>query len=170
MSKRTINAIVAVDNKWGIGKNGDMPWPRLSEDLKRFKKLTSNSLVLMGKNTWLSLPKKPLPDRDNIVISRTLDEDFAIKMDGEAKNIITKLKSITEKDIWIIGGADIYQQFLPLCHSVHITKIHENYDCDTRFPEITLSRHFMRDYIEEAIVDNDVTTHYEIWEKYDSFN
>lgn len=170
MSKRTINAIVAVDNKWGIGKNGDMPWPKLSEDLKRFKKLTSNSLVLMGKNTWLSLPKKPLPDRDNIVISRTLDEDFAIKMEGEAKNIITKLKSITEKDIWIIGGADIYQQFLPFCHSVHITKIHGNYDCDTRFPEITLSRHFAKDYIEEAIVDNDVTTHYEIWEKYDSFN
>lgn len=170
MSNRKIGAIVAVDEKWGIGKNGDMPWPRLSEDLKRFKNLTTNSMIVMGKNTWLSLPKRPLPSRENIVISKTLDDDFAIKIGGEAKTIITKLKQATDKDIWIIGGAEIYRQFLPFCHSVHITRIQGDYGCDTKFPEIILSRNFVRDYIEDTILDNDVETQYEIWEKYDTFN
>ncbi len=167
---RKVNAIVAVDDHWGIGKDGTMPWPYLSDDLARFKKLTDNSMIVMGKNTWLSLPKRPLPNRDNIVVSRTLDDNFVIKVHGDSKAIITKLKQATESDIWIIGGAEIYRQFLPFCNSVYITKIYGDYDCDTKFPEAVLTRYFSLDYIEDSIVDNDVEIHYEIWEKHDSFN
>lgn len=162
---RKINAIVAVDDHWGIGKDGTMPWPHLSEDLKRFKELTDGAMIVMGKNTWLSLPKRPLPNRENIIVSRTLDDDFAIKMSGDPKAIITKLKQATESDIWIIGGAEIYRQFLPFCHSVYITRVDGDYDCDTKFPEAILQRHFVLDYIEDDIVDNDVIIRYEIWEK-----
>ncbi len=162
---RKINAIVAVDDHWGIGKDGTMPWPHLSEDLKRFKELTDGAMIVMGKNTWLSLPKRPLPNRENIIVSRTLDDDFAIKMSGDPKAIITKLKQATESDIWIIGGAEIYRQFLPFCHSVYITRVDGDYDCDTKFPEAILQRHFVLDYIEDDIVDNDVVIRYEIWEK-----
>jgi len=88
---RRINAIVAVDEHWGIGKDGTMPWPHLSEDLKRFKKLTDGSMIVMGKNTWLSLPKRPLPGRENVVISRTLDDDSVITVSGDPKTIINKL-------------------------------------------------------------------------------
>jgi len=165
-----INAIVAVDNKWGIGLDGKMPWPNLSEDLKRFKSLTSGSFVVMGKNTWLGLPKRPLPNRDNIVVTNTLDDNYVIKMKGNAKNIVNKLKSLSKSDIWIIGGEDIYRQFLPFCDTVHLTFIHKNFNCDTRFPEAILKRYFIEDYVEHTILDNDVETHYEIWEKHDSFN
>jgi len=169
MSKK-VNAIVAVDSKWGIGLDGTMPWPKLTEDLKKFKEITSGSMIVMGKNTWLSLPVKPLPNRENIVVTRTLEDDFAIKVQGDAKTIITKLKSIAEKDIWIIGGAEIYRQFLPFCNTVHITFVHDAFGCDTKFPEPILKRYFVQDYVEDTILDNDVITHYEIWEKYDSFN
>lgn len=167
---RRINAIVAVDEHWGIGKDGTMPWPTLSEDLKRFKKLTDGSLIVMGKNTWLSLPKRPLPGRDNVVVSRTLDDDSVIVLSGDPKTIINKLKQQTDKDIWIIGGADIYRQFLPFCHSVYITRIDGDFNCDTKFPEAALTRRFVLDYIEDGILDNDILTTYEIWEKDDIFN
>jgi dihydrofolate reductase len=168
--KRSINAIVAVDEQWGIGKDNNMPWPRLEEDLKRFKTFTDSEMIVMGKNTWLSLPKRPLPNRQNVVISRTLKDDAAIVMSGDAKSIITKLKQLTDKDIWIIGGEQIYKQFLPFCNSVYITQIHDDFDCDTHFPEVLLNRHFVIDYSENSILDNDVETHYEIWEKDDIFN
>lgn len=167
---RKINAIVAVDDQWGIGKDGTMPWPHLAEDLKRFKQLTDGAMIVMGKNTWLSLPKRPLPNRDNIIVSRTLEDDFAIKVSGDPKAIITKLKQATDEDIWIIGGEEIYRQFLPFCNTVYITRIHGDYECDTRFPEAILDRHFVIDYIEASIVDNEVEIHYEIWEKDDILN
>ena len=167
-----INAIVAVDENWGIGKDGTMPWPRLSEDLKNFKKLTDDSVIVMGKNTWLSLPKRPLPNRDNVIVTRTLEEesDFVTKLSGDPKSIITKLKQTFDSDIWIIGGSEIYRQFLPLCNSVYITRIHGDYECDTKFPKTILERYFVLDYIEDSIVDNDVEIHYEIWEKDDFIN
>lgn len=167
---RKINAIVAVDDKWGIGKDGTMPWPHLAEDLKRFKKLTDGAMIVMGKNTWLSLPKRPLPNRDNIIVSRTLDDSYAVKVDGDPKDIIARLKKATESDIWIIGGAEIYRQFLPFCNSVYITRIYGDYECDTKFPEAILERHFELDYSESSIVDNEVELHYEIWEKYEFIN
>ena len=166
---RRINAIVAVDDQWGIGKDGTMPWPHLAEDLKRFKKLTDGAMIVMGKNTWLSLPKRPLPNRENIVVSRTLDDD-SVRVQGDPKAIIAKLKQAYAGDIWIIGGAEVYRQFLPYCNSVYITRIYGDYDCDTRFPEAILDRHFVLDYAESSIVDNDVELHYEIWEKDDIFN
>lgn len=167
---RKINAIVAVDDHWGIGKDGTMPWPHLTEDLKRFKKLTDGAMIVMGKNTWLSLPKRPLPGRDNIIVSRTLEDEFAVTVSGDPKSIINKLKKATETDIWIIGGSEIYRQFLPFCNSVYITRIDGNYACDIRFPEAILQRNFVLDYIEDDILDNDVAIHYEIWEKDDILN
>ncbi len=167
---RKINAIVAVDDRWGIGKDGTMPWPHLAEDLQRFKKLTDGAMIVMGKNTWLSLPKRPLPNRENIIVSRTLEDDYAVTISGDPKAILAKLKQITESDIWIIGGAEIYRQFLPYCNTVYVTRIHDDYECDTRFPEAILDRHFVLDYIEDSIVDNDVELHYEIWEKDDILN
>lgn len=167
---RRINAIVAVDDQWGIGKDGTMPWPHLAEDLKRFKKLTDGAMIVMGKNTWLSLPKRPLPNRQNIIVSKTLEDDYAVKVQGDPKEILAKLKKAWDGDIWIIGGAEVYRQFLPLCHSVYVTRIDGDYECDTRFPKALLDRHFVLDYIEDSIVDNDVSLHYEIWEKDDIFN
>lgn len=166
--KRKINAIVAVDDKWGIGKENKLPWPHLSEDLKRFKTLTDGAMIVMGRNTWESLPKRPLPNRENIVISSSFTDDFVVT--GDAKLIITNLKQRTDNDIWIIGGEQIYKQLLPYCDSVYVTRVHGDFDCDAHFTKALLERHFVLDYIEDSIVDNDIEIHYEIWEKHDIFN
>ncbi len=166
----TINAIVAVDSFWGIGKNNDMPWPRLKTDLQRFKSLTENSVVIMGKNTWLSLPKKPLPNRENIVVSSSLKDDFVVKISDTPETIIKKVQSVTNKPIWIIGGKQIYQQFLPFCEQVHVTKIQDSFDCDVLFPVDTLYKHFVLDNKTNEIIDNNIKIHYETWRKNDSFN
>ena len=70
-----MKAILAADADWGIGKDGTMPWPHNSDDLKWFKECTIDSTVIMGRKTWDSLPFKPLSDRQNIIISRTLNVD-----------------------------------------------------------------------------------------------
>jgi dihydrofolate reductase len=170
MSNKKINAIVAVDTNWGIGLNNTMPWPNLSSDLKRFKELTTNSLILMGKNTWLSLPKKPLPNRENIIVSNSLDDPYAVKINGEPDDIIKKLSKATNKDIWIIGGENLYSQFLTYCDSVYITKIHGDFNCDRFFPSEILIKYFTPVIVESEITDNNIKIHYEIWRKNDLYN
>lgn len=165
-----IQAIAAVDFDWGIGKNNDMPWPRLSSDLQRFKSLTENSVVLMGKNTWLSLPKSPLPKRENIVVTSSLKDDFVIKMSGDPETIINKIKAAIDKPIWIIGGQQLYQQFLPFCDAVYLTRIQDKFQCDVHFPSDMLHADFVLDTKSDPITDNNTKIHYETWRKNNAFN
>ena len=136
-----ISAIVAVDNNWGIGYNGDL-LEHIPEDLKYFKELTTGHVVVMGRKTWDSLPKKPLKDRLNIVISSQPrgplgDMAFSIPME-EAK--IRLALSSADEEWFIIGGGTIYKELLPICDRVYVTKIlkdHEN--VDTYFPDLDKS-------------------------------
>lgn len=133
-----ISAIVAVDNNWGIGYNGDL-LEHIPEDLKYFKALTTGHVVVMGRKTWDSLPQKPLKDRLNIVISRQprvpLGEmAFSIPMD-EAK--VRVALSENDEEWFIIGGGSIYQEFLSICDRVYVTKIYKDHDnVDTYFPNL----------------------------------
>ena len=136
-----IAAIVAVDENWGIGYNGDL-LEHIPEDLKYFKSLTTGHIVVMGRKTWDSLPHKPLKDRLNIVISRQPrgplgNMAFSIPMD-EAKVRVSL--SNDDEEWFIIGGGSIYQEFLSVCDRVYVTKIckkHEN--VDTYFPNLDKS-------------------------------
>ena len=131
-----ISAIVAVDNNWGIGYNGDL-LEKIPEDMKYFKELTTNNVVVMGRKTWDSLPKKPLPDRTNIIISNKgnlLLENGAIRL-----SLDDLLLGITdfEDDVFVIGGGQIYKELLPYCEKVYLTKIHKSFDnVDTYFPNL----------------------------------
>ena len=133
-----ISAIVAVDNNWGIGYNGDL-LEHIPEDLKHFKALTTGHVLVMGRKTWDSLPQKPLKDRLNIVISRQprgpLGEmAFSIPMD-EAK--VRVAFSGNDEEWFIIGGGSIYQEFLSVCNRVYVTKIYKDHDkVDTYFPNL----------------------------------
>ena len=132
-----ISAIVAVDNNWGIGFNGDL-LEHIPEDLKRFKELTFNKVVIMGRKTWDSLPKKPLPNRLNLVITRQgrfIDEMTIFLSLNE---IISRLNHLDDEDHWfIIGGGEIYKTLLPFCDNVYVTKIFKTYDkVDTYFPNL----------------------------------
>lgn len=129
-----ISAIVAVNNDWGIGYNGDL-LEHIPEDLKYFKTLTTGHAVVMGSKTWDSLPKKPLPDRTNIIISHEgnlLLENGAIRLKLEDLNL-----DYFETDVFIIGGGSIYQQLLPFCDRVYVTKIYKSHEqVDTYFPNL----------------------------------
>ena len=132
-----ISAIVAVDNNWGIGFNGDL-LEHIPEDLKYFKQLTSGYHVVMGRKTWDSLPKKPLPNRLNIVITsqeRHFGEMTAFIPFSEA---VSRLKHSPKDDDWfIIGGGQIYKELLPYCDRVYVTKIFKDHDqVDTYFPNL----------------------------------
>ena len=134
-----ISAIVAVDENFGIGFNGQL-LEHIPEDLKHFKQLTTNKTIIMGRKTWESLPNKPLPNRLNIVITskeRSLKEMTAFIPFEDAYARATH--TLPGDEWFIIGGGSIYKEFLPVCDKVYLTKImvsHEN--VDTYFPNIEL--------------------------------
>lgn len=128
-----IAAIAAIDNNWGIGRNGDL-LVSIPEDKQFFKNKTSGSIVIMGRKTWDSLPIKPLPNRKNYVISRTQNDSNTnfISMDSALELIKTEKK----RDIFIIGGGQIYEKLLPYYDKVFLTHIYESFNSDTFFPNI----------------------------------
>ena len=116
--------IVAASTNNVIGRDGDLPW-NLPTDLKMFKEVTSNHVVVMGRNTWESIPEKyrPLPNRTNIVITR--NEDY--KVEGAIVSHDLRL-ALSEhmfdgKDIFIIGGAQIYKEAFQYANKLYITRV-----------------------------------------------
>ena len=131
-----ISIIVAVSEDWGIGKDNDLLW-HISEDLKRFKRLTSGNTVIMGKRTWESLPRRPLPGRKNIVL--TDDKTETIENAVTAYSFEDSLsKCEKNEEIFVIGGGSIYRQFTPLADRLYITHVHKKAPADIYFPEIDL--------------------------------
>ena len=129
-----ISLIVAVSEDWGIGKNNELLW-HISEDLKRFKKLTLGKTVLMGKKTWESLPKKPLPGRKNVVITDNPSDTFEGAV--TAYSIDDALgKCDTNEEVFVIGGGSIYRQFMTIADRLYITHVHLKAPADIYFPEI----------------------------------
>jgi dihydrofolate reductase len=128
-----IKAILACDQEWGIGKNGALPWPHNSADLKWFKEHTNNSTIVMGRKTWESLPVKPLPNRENIVVTSDLIKgpDVVVDMRSFYK-ILPQIKF--QKDVWIIGGAQLIEHCLDIIDEFYLSRIQCIYDCDTFLP------------------------------------
>ncbi len=133
-----ISIIVAVDKNLGIGKNNSIPWD-IPEDLKRFKDLTTGHPVIMGRKTWESIPEKfrPLPNRENIIISRNTDYSASGAKTGESiEQAIDTAKNLEGgEEIFIIGGGEIYKQALPHTDRLYLTIIDANLETDTSFPE-----------------------------------
>jgi Dihydrofolate reductase len=129
-----INAIVAIAQNGAIGKDNKLLW-HLREDMLYFKQTTMHYPVIMGRKTWESLPKKPLPKRENIVISGQKD----LKIEGaqvfsDIKEMIAYCAEFEKS--FIIGGASIYKTLMPYCNYLYITRIFANFEADCFFPEI----------------------------------
>lgn len=137
-----MNFIVAVDKKNGIGKNNDL-LVSLPLDMKYFRETTSGKTVIMGRKTYESLPKRPLPNRKNIIISRTMDENSVpddVLIFRSIESFLTEfaLKQDSE-NIFVIGGAEIYNQMMDFCEFAHITHIFEDFDADVFINELNSS-------------------------------
>lgn len=127
-----INLIVAVDRNWGIGKDNDL-LAHIKPDLQYFKNTTKGHIIVMGYNTYMSLPKRPLPDRTNVVLtSRDLDLPGA--------TIVHSIEEIIEmskdKKIFICGGESLYRQMMPYADRLYITHIFDAFEADRFFPTI----------------------------------
>lgn len=142
-----MNIILACDSKYGIGKNNQLPNWNVKGDLKRFKTLTTgdgNNVVIMGRKTYESLPFFPLKGRHNIVISRTLESSLtcphvSTNLD-EAYTLAKRLIGKKKGEIWIIGGASLYDEVIQrdLVHHASITKVSGDYDCDVFLSKETI--------------------------------
>ncbi|MEL7834314.1 dihydrofolate reductase [Fodinibius sp. Rm-B-1B1-1] len=127
----TLAAIVAHDPNLVIGQDGDLPW-HYSEDLKYFKRTTIGHPLIMGRVVFEELGEKPLPGRENIVLSRSRTYDHVPSF----SSFDDALEYVQEEElVFLIGGGEIYKQFLDQCDKLFVTEIHEEYDGDTYFPE-----------------------------------
>ena len=128
-----MQAIVAVSQSWGIGKDGRLLF-RLSADLRRFKALTTGRTVVMGRKTLQSLPGgKGLPNRRNLVLSRRMD--YAPE-NAEVVPSVEALLRTAGEDAFVIGGQQVYEQLLPHCERVHVTKVLADAPADAFFPNL----------------------------------
>lgn len=128
-----LTIIVATDSNNGIGINNTLPW-HLPEDLAHFKRLTSGHPIIMGRKTFDSIGR-PLPNRRNIVISRNADwQHEGVERVGSLEEAKALIAGTAEA--FVIGGAQVYQQALPLVDKLVITRIGRTYDCDAFFPAL----------------------------------
>lgn len=130
-----ISIIVAIAENYAIGKKGDLLC-HMPADLKHFKDITSGKTVMMGERTFFSLPKHPLPNRRNIVLTDVAGKTFE---GAEAVYSIDEMVHCVngEEEAFVIGGGMVYRQMMPLADKLYITHIHHSWeDADTFFPEI----------------------------------
>ena len=151
-----IAIIVAIAQNFAIGKDNDLLF-HLPDDLKRFKKITSGHAVIMGKRTLFSLPKGPLPNRRNIVVSDIPNETF----EGceTVYSIAEAVEAVKNEQIaFVIGGGMIYRQFYPIAGKLYLTFAHIDYEADTFFPEINFNE--WRELSRENLFDEKNNFHY----------
>lgn len=173
-----LSIIAACDLNNAIGKGNTLPW-RLPADLANFKALTSGKLIIMGRKTWESLGSKPLPNRTSLVLTRDPD---AVNNNGSCYNVLCA-KSVAEvlsfarnavndeafpEEVFVIGGAEIYHQFMPYADAIYLSRIELKVDgADAFFPEIDRDVWRMN-YHTRNLKDGLKHTHdwhYQIWSK-----
>jgi len=131
-----ISITVAMDKNGLIGKNNALPWC-LPEDLSYFRRITLGKIIVMGRKTFESIGK-PLDERENVILTRDknyyADECIVV---NSFEEVINRYK---EEEIFVIGGSEIYRQFLPIARRLYITKIEYEFQGDTFFPTIDYSQ------------------------------
>ena len=157
---------MAVDDKGGISKDGTMPWPKNSSDLKWFKKNTSNNVVVMGRLTWIDpFMPTPLKNRINILITSQNKEKFLGAdeyISGDIlNNIINLTKKYSNKDFFIIVGSEVLYQLFDIIEVFYLTRIYGDFSCDKN---IDLKKIESSMTMGEKIA-NDTTCHFEIWKR-----
>lgn len=139
---QSLALIAAIGPSLALGRKGDLIW-HISADLKNFKRLTTGHPVIMGRKTWESLPKRPLPGRLNIVMSRSGYAAEGAKTAADAESVLDLC--LGHKTPMVIGGAEIYRLFLPIANTLYITRINAEVpeDTDTWFPEFENQFHII---------------------------
>lgn len=137
MSDIPLAIVVAVARNGVIGRNNDLPW-RIPSDLKNFKAVTLGKPVIMGRRTWESLPRKPLPGRANLVVSRSVQTLDGADVFADADKALMAAQAIAATDgaseVCLIGGAALYQALLPLTDRIYLTEVDLEPEGDAHLP------------------------------------
>jgi dihydrofolate reductase len=157
-----IKIIVAVSKNGVIGGNNSLIWS-LPNDMKRFKKITTGGAVVMGRKTYESIGRS-LPNRRNIIISR--DNNLFID-ECEVVNSIEEALMLTNNDCFIIGGGEIYKQALPITDVIYLTRIDEEFEGDTYFPE--LNKNYWFESLNESFEPDEKNKHKYSFIKYERY-
>lgn len=153
-----MNAIVAVDRNWAIGREGDQ-LVYLKEDLKRFRTLTAGHAVLVGRKTLATFPGgRPLKGRENLVLSR----DTALTIEGaRVFHRVEDLAAAAPADAFVVGGAQVYEALLPWCDTVYVTRIDTAFPgCDAFFPDLDSMGGWTVEEEGEPLEENGLTYRY----------
>ena len=152
-----MNLIVAVDQNWAIGKDGDQ-LVYLKEDLKRFRTLTSGHTVILGRKTLATFPGgRPLKNRRNLILSRNP------QFQAEGAEVFSSVEELVQRadgDAFVIGGASVYEQLLPYCDTAYITKIHAGFPAVTYFPDLDKSEEWEIVQESESLEQDGIAYHY----------
>jgi dihydrofolate reductase len=166
------NLIVATGINGEIGKDNDLLWTKQKADMGLFKTMTAGTTVVMGRNTWESIPEKyrPLPNRVNIVVSRTLESVEGAIVVKSIEEAIERAEGVNTQELWFMGGKRIYEEAFKICDRVSITRIDETFpeadvvlECAVK-PE-ALGYSLTSSDVFEADDNNDHAYAFEIWEK-----
>lgn len=150
-----MKAIVAVDVKWGIGKNNDLLFA-IPEDMKFFREKTSGKVVCMGYNTLLSFPNsKPLKNRTNIVLAPENVERDDCTVVHSLDELFATLKNYNDDEIFVIGGAMFYRTMVDYCSEVYVTKVNADGGATVFYPNLDEKENFELVYVSEPITTND---------------
>ena len=161
-----IRAIIAVDDKGGVSKDGSMPWAKNTNDLKWFKNHTLNNVVIMGKLTWIDpLMPTPLKNRINVLVTNQDKAKYPGADEYISGDLIFHVKSLSKKyahmDQFIIGGPNVLNQLFGLVEEVYLTRIYGNFDCDNMF-ELKKIENAMS---LEKKIESDKSCHFEVWKR-----
>ena len=164
-----LSLIVAVAENGVIGRDGELPW-HLAADLRRFKRLTMGHAIVMGRKTWESIGR-PLPGRTSIIITRQTDYDLGNSRVLVARGLDEALELARKADceqnqIFIIGGAAIYEDTLPRADRLYLTRVHAPVEGDVRFPTIDWSQWQLREqshHTADSLNDHDYS--FEMYER-----
>lgn len=147
---KEITLLSAVDRQWGIGCNNELLF-HLSKDMEMFRKRTTHQIVIMGRKTLESLPGgRPLPNRKNIVLSRKKSWRNLWESQGDKVNVFQSVREVLDyvkdetKDVFVIGGEEIYRQFLPFSATAYITEIDAQRQADCFFPDLRQDPEWIR--------------------------
>lgn len=163
-----MNLIVAVDNNWGIGYKGDL-LARVSTDLKNFRKVTGGKTVVYGSNTLATFPGgKVLPNRTNIVLN--WDPDYAPEgavVVHSLDELFEELKKYDTNDVFVIGGASVYNQLLPYCSKAYVTKFLKTFESDVCIPNLDKAEEWVQTEAEAPVEvpDVDFRIQFTVYEK-----
>lgn len=155
--------IAAMDENGLIGRGRGLPWPRIKEDMRHFRRTTLGHVVVMGRKTFASIGSRPLPRRANLILTRNRNFSHA---GCEIIHAHEEILARPEEKIFIIGGRNVYEQFLPHAAELHLTQIGGRFQGDTYFPEVKWHEWLLRE--ERLVPANDKNRwplRFTVWER-----